>query len=279
MPVRQRFTPADVRLIGEARRRRIDVAALRSDGDWLGEVVAYPTQHLARMARRGSAWRLGGGRYLLADLGQASPADAASWQALVDAELSVLGGYYIGFRSVLEDHGLAPPGPEITAAIAFRNSRLAAGDGRILGRRLRVSTVAAQALEFGLERVRLSRTSRYLRSDLERTLVDCHRLPQLAGDPALWVGAWVRALGEGRAAPSLLLEYSRRSGPGALRRTGYLLSLLGHEALAKDAVPARVRRADRVTRLVADRPAGGEIDPFWRVDVNLPEPARALLAS
>ena len=52
-----------------------------------------------------------------------------------------------------------------------------------------------------------------------------------------------------------------------------MLDLLGAGEVARAQLPSRVRRSDRVTLMIADGPPaaeGIELDPFWRVRLNVP---------
>ena len=268
----QRFTTRDTAVIKHALRRRSNVIVLRRDREWLSR-YGEPRLLLSRMAARGALRPLGGGRYAIPALGSSSLSASVSWQALVHAELEPLGPYYLGFLTALEDHRLTDlADPEITAAIGFQNSRLQRGDAKVAGRPLRVTRMRKAAFGFGIETARLSRSEWYLRSDLERTLIDCHDRPLLAGSPEIWVLAWGRAFREERVDPRRLCDYAAQIGPGAARRTGMLLSMLGDGEQARDFFPSRVRRADRQAPLFAELPVepDHEVDPFWRVIFNLP---------
>lgn len=273
MAGQQRFTALDTAVIERARRKRLDAIVLRRDRPWLEEISRDPADLLRRMARRGALVPLGGGRYAIAEVGARSLAMSTTWQVALDAELGPLGPYYLGFMSALEDHRLTDLDErDITAAIGFHNDRLERGRATVTGRPLRITTMQPKAFEFGIETVHQSRNRRYRRSDVERTLVDCHRRPRLVASAEIWVRAWGRAFREERVDVGRLLEYSQRQGIGAMRRTAVLLSLLGHERDARETFRGRVRRADRVVPFVADREvqAGADVDPYWRVLWNIP---------
>ncbi|HET7591162.1 MAG TPA: hypothetical protein VFK14_13390 [Solirubrobacterales bacterium] len=222
------------------------------------------------MARRGALVALGGGRYAIPDVGDLAP---PPWSIALDAELSPLGPYYVGFMTALEGHRLVDlDEPEITVAIGFHNSRVERQQP-IGGRPLRVTTMSPRLFEFGIETVRQDRALSYRRSDLERTLIDCHERPRMLGSPETWIRAWAQAFRQERVDLDRLLDYSFRIGPSACRRTGALLSLLGHGEAARDAFPGRVRRADRIVPLLAGGPKveSEEVDPYWRIAFNLPK--------
>jgi predicted transcriptional regulator of viral defense system len=265
---RQSFTPLDAEVIGRARQKRLASIVLRRDRDWLKDFSPNPTALVSRMANRGALVALGGGRYSIPEVGDRS---TPAWSVALDAELAPLGPYYVGFMTALEGHRLVDlDEPEITVAIGFHNTRIERQEP-IADRPLRITTMPPRLLEFGLERVRPNRELSYPRSDFERTLIDCHQRPRMVGSPETWIRAWAQAFRSERVDLDLLLDYSLKMGATACRRTGVLLSLLGHGEAARDAFPARVRRADRTVSLLAGGPTidDEEIDPYWRVAFNI----------
>ena len=265
---RQSFTPLDVEVIGRARRKRLGSIVLRRDRDWLEELSPNPTALVSRMANRGALIALGGGRYAIPEVGNLS---MPIWSVALDAELAPLGPYYVGFMTALVGHRLVDlDEPEITVAIGFHNTRVERQE-LIAGRPLRITTMPPRLLEFGLERVHGNRELTYHRSNLERTLIDCHERPRMVGSPEAWVRAWAQAFRSEKVDLKLLLDYSLKVGTSACRRTGALLSLLGHGEAARDVFPARIRRADRTVPLLAGGPTMDheEVDPYWRVAFNI----------
>lgn len=261
----QRFTKLDAALIRGAHQKRIDVIVLRRDRPWIVEMTPFPAAQLSRMASRGALIALGGGRYAIAPVGSQSLAASTTWQALVHAELDPLGPYYIGFMSALEEHRLTDQdSARITAAIGFHNDRLQRQHVKTAGRPLTVTTMRQPLFEFGIERVRQSSTQMYMRSDLERTLVDCLQRPRMVGPAEVWVMAWSRAFQDERVDKDRLLNYALQVGTSAARRTGLMFSLLGHGEQARDKFPSQVRRADRVVAFLADGPPAtptNQVDP------------------
>ncbi|HMI80561.1 MAG TPA: hypothetical protein VK480_02110 [Solirubrobacterales bacterium] len=267
---KQRFTQLDAEVIRRAKQKRLDSIILRRDRDWLEDLSPRPTDLVSRMARRGALVPLGGGRYAIPNVGDRS---APAWSTALDAELSPLGPYYVGFMTALEGHRLVDLDEvEVTVAIGFHNSRIER-QGSVGGRPLRVTSMSRRLFDFGVETVRQSRERSYLRSDLERTLIDCHQRPKMVASPEVWVRAWAQAFRSDQAGLGRLLDYSFRIGPSASRRTGVLLSLLGHGEVARDAFPSRIRRADRIVPLLAGNPIlqSDEVDPYWRVAFNIPK--------
>lgn len=268
----QRFTGRDTEVIRKARQKRLDTIVLRRDRPWLSEITSHPGDMLRRMAGRGALIPLGGGRYVIAEVGAQSLAMSTTWQAALDAELAPLGAYYVGFMTSLESLRLTDvEESEITVAIGFHNDRLERSRTTVAGRPLRVTTMQPKAFAFGVETIHQSRSRRFLRSDLERTLIDCHSRPKMVASAELWVRAWSQAFREERVDVDRLIDYSLRLGASISRRTGLLLSLLGHGVSARDAFPTRIRRSDRIVPFVAGQeiPVEAEIDPYWRVAWNL----------
>jgi predicted transcriptional regulator of viral defense system len=119
----------------------------------------------------------------------------------------------------------------------------------------------------------LSRTERYQRSDIERTLVDCCDRPEMVASTEMWVLAWGRALQQGGVSPERLCDYALRLGGSAPRRVGLLLELAGYGIQARDLIPVRARRTDRQVALIADGiplSPDQETHDFWRVYFNVP---------
>ena len=273
MAEQQRFTALDSTVIDQARRKRLDTIVLRRDRSWLRKLSGNPAALLQRMARHGALVPLGGGRYAIAEIGARSSAMSTTWQVVLDADLSPLGPYYLGFMSALEDHRLTDlDEPDITVAIGFHNDRLERGRETIFRRPLRITTMQPKAFASGIETVHQSRNRRYRRSDVERTLVDCHERPRLVASVEVWIRAWARAFREERVNVDRLLEHSQRQGVSAMRRTAVLLSLLGYGVEARETFRGRARRADRVVPFIAGRdvPTGADVDSYWRVAWNIP---------
>jgi predicted transcriptional regulator of viral defense system len=270
----QRFTDTDTAVIARAHRKRRDVIVLREDRDWLQEFSSRPKDMLWRMARRGALIELGAGRYAVPSLGHPSAAYKA-WQPMLHARLAPLGPYYLGFLSALIEHRLTDlASRELTVAIGFSNRQVLYGQPTVAGRAIRAVHSARQVFgeQHGVQSVELSRTELYLRSDPMRTLVDTLWHPELFGSTETWVSAWGRARRTEQLDPELMCQYGLALGPTVARRTGLMLSLIGHDEDARRLLPARVRRADRAADLVADQPSlsDAEHDGSWHVDLNVP---------
>jgi predicted transcriptional regulator of viral defense system len=270
----QRFTDTDTALIQRARRKRRDVIVLREDEHWLAEYSSRPKDMLWRMARRGALISLGAGRYAIPVLGSDSAAFKA-WQPMLHARLAPHGSYYLGGLSALVEHRLTDVSESsIFAVVGFWHSDLQEGGVTVAGRPVHAVRTrrAVFTEELGVERIRLSRSEHYLRSDPTRTLVDCLWHPELCGATETWITAWGRSA-ETALRPAASCRYALALGPSVARRVGLMLDLIGHGEVAREVMPPKVRRGDRVALLSADGPSATDttpVDPFWRVAFNVP---------
>jgi len=272
--VSQSLTKRDTAIIKRAQQKRRSVLHLREDREWLSDYTSDPRLLLSRMAKRGGLVRLGGGRYAIAALGDPTLARLPQLN-LLDADLAPLGPYYVGFWSALALHGLTDVDPlSITVAIGFDNGRVQGSTNAIDGTRVRATRMGAELMDFGLETIRLSRWERYVRSDRERTLVDCLLRPRMAGSVELTMTAWGRALAREELRFDLLVDYAARLGPPASRRVGALLKVAGRGDLAADRFPAAAPRS-RLLRLGGAPPRVADVDSEYRVALT---PSRERLA-
>jgi predicted transcriptional regulator of viral defense system len=267
----QRFSDTDTSVIRTARRRRRDVIVLREDLPWLSEYSRRPKDMLRRMAARGALVEIGAGRYAIPRIGEPDIA-YQPWQRLVHARLSPHGAYYVGFLTALVEHRLVDLSERsVTVAVGFANSSLTGKRTKIGGRPLRVvrSSKAVFSPESGIDVVP---SPMYVRSDLQRTLVDALWTPKLFGGTETWAGGWGRAAAHGMIDAETVCRYAMLLGGVIPRRVGAMLSMTGHDIEARRYLPPRVRRADRTADLVADEPPqpDAEIDRFWRVRFNVP---------
>jgi predicted transcriptional regulator of viral defense system len=270
----QSFTNTDTEVIGRAQRKRRGVIVLREDRDWLTEFSSRPADLLLRMAARGALIKLGAGRYAISELGSSS-VHRKTWQPLLHARLAPLGNYYLGFFSALEEHRLTDLSePRITVATGINNKQLRAGRMRVAGRPIGAAYTTRPVFGegLGIETVHPSRTERYRRSDMMRTLVDCLWHPELSGATETWVTAWGRASRLNNFDPEVALRYALPLGPSVARRVAFMLEVSGHGDAARRTLPKRLRRSDRHALLIADGPSGDgyEVDDQWRVTLNVP---------
>lgn len=244
---------------------------LREDLAWLSTFSARPKDMLRRMASRGALVEIGAGRYAIPGIGQADIA-YQPWQRLVHARLSSHGAYYIGFLAGLIEHRLVDLSePSITVAIGFANSALTGKPTCLGGRPLHIVRTKRPIFtaESGIEAVS---APAYVRSDLERTILDALWAPKMFGTAETWVSAWGRAATHDLIDVERVCRYGMMLGGMVPRRLGLMLDLSGHEAEARRHLPARIRRSDRIADLAGGRPTSenAEIDDYWRVRFDVP---------
>lgn len=269
----QSFTARDTEIIRRARNKRREVLVLREDHDWLAEYVSSPKDLLRRMAARGALIKLGGGRYAIPAMGSASPSYKA-WQPMIDARLAPLGSYYIAGLNSLIEHRLSDLSESsVCVLVGFWNYDLNSGEVSVAGRALNAALSRRPEIfttEAGIETVRLSRTERYQRSDLERTLVDCLWHPELFGATETWVTAWGRALTR-EVNLAQACSYALLLGPRVACRLGAILEIAGAGEQEREILAARVRAPRKPALLVADAPeiADAELMRSWNVHLNI----------
>lgn len=267
----QRFSDTDTAVIRAARRRRRDVIVLREDLPWLSEYSDRPKDMMQRMAKRGALVEIGAGRYAIPKVGQPDVA-YQEWQRLIHARLAPHGDYYVGFLTALIEHRLVDLNESaIMAAIGFANSALTDRPVQVGRRTLHVvhTDKAVFSPESGIE---VTSDPMYVRSDLQRTLVDALWSPKLFGSPETWATGWGRAASYDLIDAEKVCRYAMILGGAVPRRIGAMLAMTGHDLEARHHLPSRVRRADRTVDLVSDAQAraGAETDPYWRVRFNVP---------
>lgn len=263
----QRFTERDTEVIKRAQQKRRSVLHLREDRDWLSDYATDPRLLLSRMAQRGALVALGGGRYAIATLGDASAARLPRLN-LLDADLAPLGPYYLGFWSALNEHRLTDvDSPALTVAIGFDSGRVQRADFEVAGAPVRATRMRSDLMDVGIETIRISRSERYRRSDVERTLVDCLQRRRLAGSSEIVLTAWGRALAGDQVRWDVMVSYAERLGATAYRRVAALGRLAGQAELVAECLPARNTSRARLLSLSGDAVAidGAEIDSVYRV--------------
>lgn len=269
----QSFTARDTEIIRRARNKRREVLVLREDHDWLAEYVSSPKDLLRRMASRGALIKLGGGRYAIPAMGSTSPSYKA-WQPMVDARLAPLGGYYIAGLSALIEHRLTDLSESsVCVLVGFWNYGLNSGEVAVAGRALNAALSRRSEIfttESGIETVRLSRTERYHRSNVERTLVDCLWHPELCGATETWVTAWGRALTH-EVGLAQACSYALVLGPRVACRLGALLEIAGVGEQEREMLAARVRVPRKPALLVptALDIEDAELMRNWNVRLNI----------
>jgi predicted transcriptional regulator of viral defense system len=266
----QRFTARDSAVITEAERRRRRVLVLSEDAEWLSAFSTRPRLLLSRMASRGALHALGGGRYLITPPGRPSIHQAAPWQVVLDGAMHPYGDYYVGFLSALVEHHLTDlDSPTIYVAVQRRsdiNQKPVVGNREVV-----VARIGDAKHWFGSDKVRISRSESYMRSDLERTLVDCLYRPDLCGSAELYVLGWARALRSDKVDVERLCDYALRLGSATARRSGFLLTIGGHADEARSYLSSVARPSGGADRFDASLPrqSGAERETEWGLHLNV----------
>lgn len=273
-PTHQSFTARDSKVIAEAVRRRRQVLVLKEDEEWLLAFSDRPRRLLRRMSERGALKALGGGRYVITQPGKPHLLQAAPWQVILDGEMHPYGPYYLGFLSALVEHHLTDI-ESPTIYVAVQRASDITRKLTVTGREVRIRRYTDEKFWFGVEPVRISRSERYYRSDLERTLVDCLHRPAFCGSPEIYILGWARALRSGNIDVEKLCGYSLRLSAAAARRAGFLLSAMGHGEEAKEHLASVHRPPGGSDRFDASLPEakGAERDTDWGLSMNVPRAA------
>ncbi len=185
------------------------------------------------MARRNQLARIAQGTYLVLPPGARSVGQIADRRLLVSAAFEGRWTYYLGFLSAIADHGLTDESvTDLHVALAGR--RLPQMK-ELAGRPVRMTRVAFDAEDswLGIERQRIRGKMFYVRSGLERTLVDALDRPELCDRPEVWVRAWERAFRDRDVDLPLLLELAQRRSHASSARAALLLRELGRPREAR----------------------------------------------
>jgi len=228
---------------------------------------AYPV--LSRLVRMGWLSRSSRGIY------EVAPAWATSDEPYVPdryAALSSLlaggGPSYVGFFSALELHELLtnPPAGRMWVAVPASRSPV-----RVAGNRVVWVVSSRSRFEWGIEKRWMGSRS-FRISDLERTILDGLHLSRHVGGVSVIAGALHRA--QSRIDPRRLADHCEILGIDTVRRRlGYLLEhVLPGSALSRACMrglaPGVVSK--RAVLLDPGLPASGDVDPRWRIRVNVP---------
>ena len=259
-----------LRRLAEEQRTTLSV---RQDRSLLRSVTPAYANLLSRMADKGVLISLGGGRYVVSSWAGDGLAHAAPFNVLLDATLRPYGDYYLGFLSALIEHRLTDEDSwEVYVALredaTFKGSQLVIDQRPVL-----VTRISGAHRWVGLEKVRATRREHYWRSTLERTLVDTLYRPKLSGEIELIAGAWVRAARREDLDLAALCRCARAVSIAVARRTGYMLSRLGHHQAAVEHL-GDLRGARNQVLLDAARSYGADAwsrDSEWGVTINVPE--------
>lgn len=205
-----------------------------------------PARRLSDMATRKQVVRVAHGAYVLLPAGARSVRQAADRGTLIATALENRWSYYLGFASAIVEHGLTDESAG-DLHVAIGGARLPKL-GDLAGIPVHLTRVAYDNEQrdgwLGVERKRVRGQTFYVRSGIERTLIDALDRPQLCVRPELWVRAWERALREGDLDLPLLLELARRRSRAVCARAALLLREAGRP---------------REARLLLERPLTGRV--------------------
>jgi predicted transcriptional regulator of viral defense system len=212
-------------------RRRAHVS--RSEArELLASLSARPDRLVERLAAKGWLQRIGGGQYVVADLGEYHPEEVAPIQLLLHARMQSIGPYFLSYFSGLVEYGLTDHDDE-HLFVAVRRDTHYPGPVVVAGRPIVMTRIHSDRKWFGQSRVYVDRKGFYLRGELERVLVDCLDRPHLSGAPEIIVRAWWRGLRRRDMNFDRLCDYGPRLSRAVASRAGFLLELLGYHQAAE----------------------------------------------
>lgn len=256
--------------------------ALPDDGGWLRSFDATYAARLERLAKGGSLGHVRRGRYVVMPAGADRLAQiplgtllASAFNRRDDAAEDPRESYYLGFLSALAEHRLTDETSD-AIHIALR------GDRRSLltqlGDRPIQYAYVNERKWFGVERVRSQGRTFYLRSSIERTLLDTLDRPAYCGPPELWVRAWERAFRLGTVDVIELIDRAPMMSHAVAARTAFMLGELGRPREARTLLRSSGGRVNGAVLFDASQAFG---DGDWQRDretgliLNLPEDAYA----
>jgi predicted transcriptional regulator of viral defense system len=259
-----------LRRLAEEQRTTLSV---QQDRQLLQSITSAYANLLSRMSDKGVLIPLGGGRYVVSSWAGDSLAQAAPFNVLLDATLRPYGDYYLGFLSAVIEHRLTDE-DSWEVYVALREDATFKGKQLVIDRRPVIVTRITGAHRWvGLERTRATRREYYWRSTLERTLIDTLYRPRLSGDIELIAGAWVRAAQRPDLDLTALCGYARAVSVAVARRTGYMLSRLGHRDAAVEHLGDLRGRRNQVLLDSASSYGKGAWprNAEWGITINVPE--------
>ncbi len=243
--------PAAALLLERMAQRRVQTLAIEADREWLAEITPHYRRLLSRMEGARLLYRIRRGRYVLAPRGTFSVAQAAPAE-LQAARTLEPGDYFISHLSALIAHRLTDVhSDEVYASVRQSSGRRGKHRVELPAGTLRIVTVAdARWPAEGsseLEDVRaLPESMEFIwRAGVERTLVDALARPDLCAGFETVVGCWVAAKNR-QIAWDTVCQIAARQGSSMIRRTAYLLRLIGLGAVAERAFPDLHGRSIRV---------------------------------
>jgi predicted transcriptional regulator of viral defense system len=243
--------PVGALLLERMAERRVQTITVETDRKWLAEITPHYQRLLSRMSAARLLYRIRRGHYVVAPRGTFSAAQAASSE-LQAARVLTPGDYFISHLSALIAHRLTDVHcNETYASIRQSSGRRGKHHVELPSGTLRIATVTDARWPIAgsaeLEEVRALPESIELiwRSGVERTLLDALARPDLCAGFEIVIGCWVSAK-NGKTDWELLCNVAARQGSSMIRRTAYMLRLLGLGAIAERAFPNLRGRSTRV---------------------------------
>jgi predicted transcriptional regulator of viral defense system len=222
-----------LQVLSEVSRRQRRTIRLPGDLQWLEAISPAPRRLLARMVKRGLLLRAGEDRYVVAPAGATMLSQAAPPELLIDLALQPH-PYYIGFLSASVAHHLT----DLHTTVAYAGVPHGVRPRGRMPIDLEIAQLSPRAWPTGegeVERFRaLAGTKEFAyRSTVERTLIDGLLRPDLCAGFETVAVAWARASRQASVSWDQVAQIADRIGDAVSRRTAFMLSLLGLEAIEK----------------------------------------------
>ena len=274
--------PKAARVLEELADRRRHTLVLAEDGAWLRDITSDPNSLLERMEDASLLYRVGRGRYVVAPRGTFSATQAGPAELFVDLALRGRGDYFIGFLSALIAHRLTDLHSSLVYA-AIRQEGSVGESERDLPDGVAVKFVRLVASKWpvdpdrDLERVRTLPGGKEFawRSSIERTLVDVLNRPDLAGGIETVIGSWARARRRDDVDWDSVCAIAEAQGKSTMRRTAFVLRLLGLHVIAARNFPGLAGRGASTPLDRSDSfalpPGETKRDRVTGVTINVPE--------
>lgn len=218
------ISPTDALILEELSQRGQTSLYLKRDRDWLRTLTGDPAKQVAGMKKRGTLFPVGGGRYVTLTPGQGSDPGELPTGTLLAAAFADRDDWYLGYLSALIEHRLADEhSNDLFVAVFGPLPRLR----QLAGHPLHMTRLTSDHKRFGQERVRAAGRTFYLRSDLERTLLDTLDRPGMCGAPEIWARAWSRAFASDQLDRRRLVDYALRVGGTLAARCAFWMREVG----------------------------------------------------
>ncbi len=220
----QTLSATDSRILTELNDRGRTFLDLKLDRDWLSTLTPDPSRQVAGMKKRGTLFPVGAGRYVALTPGELSDPRELPVGVLLAAAFAGRDDWYLGYLSALIEHRLIDEhANELYVAVFGPPPRLKV----LAGHPVHMTMLKSVRKHFGQERVRAVGRTFYLRSDLERTLIDTLDRPGLCGAPETWARAWSRAFASETLDRQRLVDYALKVGGTLAARCAFWMREVG----------------------------------------------------